>query len=107
MLTKRKIKNKVRVTFNLPAQQGDESVYLVGDFNDWDVRATPMAFMSEGYWEVRLSLRPSREYQYRYLVNGSIWRNDPAPDSYVRNEFGSENSVAATINESRTKRTDT
>jgi 1,4-alpha-glucan branching enzyme len=107
MLTKRKIKNKVRVTFTLPAQQGDESVYLVGDFNDWDVRATPMAFTSEGCWEAKLSLRPNREYQYRYLVNGTIWRNDLAADSYVLNEFGSENSVAATIIESRTKRTGT
>ena len=106
MLTKRKIKNKVRVTFSLPAQKGDESVYLVGDFNDWDVRATPMAFTSEGYWEVNLSLRPNREYQFRYLVNGSVWRNDPAADSYVRNQRGSENSVVATIIGSSMKRTD-
>ncbi len=97
MLTKRKIKNRVRITFTLPAQEGDESVYLVGDLNDWDVRATPLVFTSGGYWEVKLSLRPNREYQFRYLVNGTVWRNDSAADSYVRNQYGSKNSVVATI----------
>jgi 1,4-alpha-glucan branching enzyme len=106
MLTIRKIKNKVRVTFSLPAQEGDESVYLVGHFNDWDVRATPMASTSAGNWVVEVSLRPNREYQFRYLVNGTLWRNDPAADSFVHNQYGSENSVVAAVGESHPRRTE-
>ena len=104
MLTKRRMKNKISVTFTLPAEEGDESVQLVGDFNEWDVRATPMTLTREGSWEVKLGLKPNREYQYRYLVNGSVWRNDCAADSYVRNQSGSENSVLTTIIQSSKKR---
>lgn len=103
-MLKRKLKNKVQVNFTVPAQEGDDSAYLVGDFNDWDMRATPMARTSEGNWEVKLSLKPNREYQYRYLVNGTLWRTDPSADSYVRNPYGTENSVVSTIIEGRMKR---
>ncbi len=103
-MLKRKLKNKVQVTFTLPVQEGDESAYLVGDFNDWDVHATRMDRIDEGSWEAKVSLRPDREYQYRYLVNGTLWRTDPAADDYMRNPYGSENSVVSTFLESPIKR---
>jgi 1,4-alpha-glucan branching enzyme len=96
MLTKRKLKNKVRVIFTLPAHAGDESVRLVGDFNNWDQTAMPMARNKDGDWEVKLDLEPDQEFQFRYLVNGRVWRNDPAADGFVRNPFGSENSLVST-----------
>ncbi len=104
-MLKRKLKNKVQVTFVLPMQEGDETVCLVGDFNNWDTHLTRMVRASERTWEVKLRLAPNREYQYRYLVNGSIWRTDPAADSYVRNPYGSENSVVTTTVKSRQKQT--
>ncbi len=104
-MLKRKLKNKVQVTFVLPVQEGDETVCLVGDFNNWDMHVTPMAPASERNWEVKLRLAPNHEYQYRYLVNGRIWRTDPAADSYVRNPYGSENSVVTTTVTSRQNQT--
>ncbi len=54
---------------------------------------------------MKLDLEPDSEYQYRYLVNGLAWRNDPSADGYVRNPFGSDNSPVSTATVRRTPRT--
>ena len=43
-----------------------------------------------------LTLDPEREYQFRYLVNGTSWQNDAAADKYVPNAYGDDNSVVVT-----------
>jgi hypothetical protein len=42
-------------------------------------------------------LEPGHDYQFRYLVDGETWLNDPAADKYVPNPFGSENSVVIVV----------
>ena len=49
----------------------------------------------EANWTVTLSLDGDRDYQYRYLANGSEWHNNSAADAYLPNQFGSENSVVS------------
>ncbi len=68
-------------------------VSLVGDFNDWDVGATPMRRVSrDGLWSVVVPLAPGR-HVYSFVVDGRQWVPDEraplAPDS----EFGGENSI--------------
>jgi 1,4-alpha-glucan branching enzyme len=70
-----------------------ETVYLVGDFNDWDEEATPMKRQKDGSFQIALELDKEREYQFRYLVNGSEWHNDWQADRYVPNPFSGDNSV--------------
>jgi nucleotide-binding universal stress UspA family protein len=96
MLYKRQAGNKVQITFSLPARAGDESAVLVGDFNNWDSSQTPMQRTPEGNWEVTLHFEPNREYEYRYLVNGHIWRNDQDADGYARNIYQAYNSLVMT-----------
>ncbi|MFN8483432.1 MAG: isoamylase early set domain-containing protein [Anaerolineae bacterium] len=87
----------LRVLFELPAQFWAESVYLVGDFNDWDTAATPMTQSGpEGEWRVMLELETGKEYQFRYVADGVNWHNDSAADKYVPNDKGSDNSVVIT-----------
>jgi 1,4-alpha-glucan branching enzyme len=94
MLTKQKSRGKsVKVTFSLPKDVQGESVYLVGDFNNWDESATPMQPDGDGGFSVTVSLEKGREYQFRYLVNGIEWHNDWNADKYVQNSFGGDNSV--------------
>ena len=50
-----------------PAATG---LYLIGDFNGWDRRATPLQKLDYGVWEVFL---PDAEYQHR-LVHGSRYK---------------------------------
>jgi 1,4-alpha-glucan branching enzyme len=85
--------NTCKVTFELPAQVGAESVALVGDFNDWSPGATTMSRRKDGRFSITLSLETGRDYRYRFLVDGERWENDWDADAYVGNEFGSEDSV--------------
>lgn len=84
-----------KIIFELPPDIQGETVYLVGDFNDWKpVHAMERA---EDCWRCTVELEPGREYQFRYLVNSETWLNDPAADKYVPNPFGSENSVVVVV----------
>jgi hypothetical protein len=47
-------------------------VFLVGEFNGWDPRATPMQRTADGNWRIELPLRPGM-YRYKFMVD-SIWR---------------------------------
>ena len=47
-------------------------------------------------YRVQVELEPGREYQFRYLVDGREWYNDPQADAYVPGGHGSENGVVTT-----------
>jgi 1,4-alpha-glucan branching enzyme len=103
MLKKRYVKSRkiAKVTFELPAAElpegiKAESVYLVGEFNDWDSTATLMPRAKGGTFRVTLELEPGREYQFRYLVNGEHWHNDWQADAYVPGGLGEDNCVVVT-----------
>jgi 1,4-alpha-glucan branching enzyme len=97
MLKKQNGKSKaVKVTFSLPKDVQAETACLVGDFNNWDEKATPMKKDGEGAFSTTISLDKGREYQFRYLVNGSEWHNDWQADKYIQNTFGGDNSVVTT-----------
>jgi 1,4-alpha-glucan branching enzyme len=91
-------KGAVKVDFILPeAIAADaDTAYLVGDFNDWDEKATPMNQLKNGTFKITLDLELNREYQFRYLVNGNQWHNDWDADKYVPNPFSGDNSVIST-----------
>ena len=82
-----------RVTFVLPADAAAASASLVGDFNDWNLTAQPMKRRKDGSFTTTISLKPGREYRFRYLLDGHRWENDEAADGYVPNEHGSDDSV--------------
>ncbi|WP_462325240.1 isoamylase early set domain-containing protein [Desulfoplanes sp.] len=69
-------------------------VCLVGEFNNWDVNATPMVRLKNGSFKATLDLENGREYQFRYLVDEKEWENDGEADKFVSTPYGnSENSV--------------
>ena len=84
---------KVKVTFSMPALEGVTTLYLVGSFNDWNDTATPLVHGADGGWSAAITLDAGWAYQYRFRDQDGGWHNDWAADSYVPNEFGSENSV--------------
>jgi 1,4-alpha-glucan branching enzyme len=85
---------KVKVTFSMPALEGVTTLYLTGSFNDWADPGMPMVRGADGGWCAALTLETGWAYQYRFRDQDGGWHNDWAADSYVPNEFGSENSVA-------------
>jgi 1,4-alpha-glucan branching enzyme len=46
-----------------------QAVGLVGTFNGWDPKATPMIKDPEGNWDVAVKLPPGR-YEFRFVVDG-------------------------------------
>lgn len=80
-----------RVTFRLNQPEA-QSVYLVGNFNEWNPTLHPLRKTKKGHWSITITL-PRGRYEYRYVVDGQ-WFTDPNTER-VPNEFSSENSVIA------------
>jgi 1,4-alpha-glucan branching enzyme len=96
--TKRYLKSKPvgKVTFKLPkaAVPSGQKVHLVGDFNGWDPKATPMKKLKNGDFTVTVDLGAGREYEYRFLIDGKIWENDWEADRYTPSQVANvDNSV--------------
>lgn len=94
-----KSKPVCKVSFRLDAAEvsGVKKVQLLGDFNNWDKSAEPMTALKSNDFTATLELEAGKEYQFRYLIDGSEWKNDPEADALVANDFGEENSVVSTI----------
>ncbi len=91
-----KSKPVCKVTFRLPGEAAGsaESANIVGEFNDWNIYATPMKRLKNGSFVVTLDLKPNIEYQFRYLLDDKTWENDGEADKYVLHPYGDgENSV--------------
>jgi hypothetical protein len=69
------------------------NVSVVGDFNDWDLGSTPLNRVERnGMWSVVVPLAPGR-HRYSFVVDGTIWTQDPGGTPAVDDEFGRPNSV--------------
>lgn len=79
------------VTFRLEAPEA-RSVALAGDFNAWDPKRKPLKRRKDGVWWGTVRLSPG-SYQYKFVVNGTDWLEDPNNSNRVPNEYGSLNSV--------------
>ena len=63
-----------------------ESVYLAGDFNEWQEHELPMVRSDEGYWHARMRL-PAGEFKFRYCADGQ-WYTDFAAFGVSPGRFG-------------------
>ncbi len=81
-----------KVTFYTHKMPDVNTVYLVGDFNEWDESLEPMEKLKDGRFKATIKLDAGREYQFRYLADGE-WHNDWEADTYAPNPFSGENSV--------------
>lgn len=71
---------------------GAARVSLVGDFNAWNARATPMRTSDDGRtWLVALPLAPGR-HVYAFVVDGDVVA-DPAAPRTAGDDFGVPSSV--------------
>jgi hypothetical protein len=68
-----------------------KSVFVVGNFNDWDATRTPLTLSADSVWTGNLTLMPGR-YEYQLVVDGK-WIADPGAQQTAASEFGAANSV--------------
>jgi hypothetical protein len=73
---------------------GDRATHvtLVGEFNEWNARATPMQRAPDGRWRVALAVPPGR-HTYAFVVNDSVWTADPTAPRAPERWFDSPRSV--------------
>jgi isopenicillin-N N-acyltransferase like protein len=74
-------KEKYEVTFRYRPVGRPHEVYLAGTFNDWKPTALKMTGPDkDGYYQASIQLRAGR-YEYKFVVNGEVWRRDPHNDA--------------------------
>jgi 1,4-alpha-glucan branching enzyme len=94
-----KSKDVCKVTFSLPpdTEQAISSIEVLGDFNNWITgKGTMMKKQKDKSFKVTMSFEKGKEYEFRYLINSSIWSNEENADKQVPTPYGSENSVLVT-----------
>ncbi len=78
------------VTFRYKAPNA-ERVFLAGSFNDWSADAKPMAREGDEF-VATLDLKAG-EHEYKFVVDGKDWREDPLNPETKDNGLGGKNSV--------------
>jgi len=64
-----------------------EAVYLAGTFNDWKMTDKKLSGPDEeGFYTTELNLAAGR-YEYKFVLNGEIWKGDPGARHLTR-EYG-------------------
>lgn len=79
---------RVQFVFVAPKAQ---RVAVVGDFNDWDIAAAPLA-SAGGVWSGQLEV-PYGRHDYAFVVDGERWVRDPNAPQAPADEFGAGYSV--------------
>ncbi|AGC75316.1 AMP-activated protein kinase-like protein [Nonlabens dokdonensis] len=88
-----KSKPVCKVTFTLPMEEAKNAA-VIGSFNEWDQKATPLKKLKNGTFKTTVDLETSNSYEFRYVVDGTTYLNEEQADSYAWNDYaGAENSV--------------
>lgn len=90
--------NSCKVTFVLPKEsfhaESANTVKVLGEFNDWNWEEGLTMKPAKNAFQASIKLDAGKSYQFRYVVEGQGWLNDPAADRYVPSPFpGIDNSV--------------
>ncbi len=84
----KKNRKKIRLTLHAPQAK---TVFLAGDFNQWNPEKHGLKKGKSGAWEATLMLTPST-YEYKFIVDGE-WQMDPANRRTCQNSFGTRNNL--------------
>ncbi|MEV6012945.1 isoamylase early set domain-containing protein [Streptomyces sp. NPDC051976] len=82
MLERTRSKNAIEITFVLPADHPCGDVSVVGDFNDWQPGAHPLAVRKDGTRAVTVSIPAERRVHFRYLAHGDYWFDEESADGH-------------------------
>ncbi len=89
MTTTQKVKRR-RVNFSIGARPGC-TVCVAGTFNNWSPTKKLTAKPGGDVYKGSLLLDPG-QYEYKFVID-DIWCIDPENTEFVRNDYGSLNSV--------------
>ncbi|KJD31952.1 glycoside hydrolase [Tamlana nanhaiensis] len=82
-----------KVTFEITPDEA-KKVSVVGSFNKWSAKANPLKKLKSGTFKGTIDLEKDSSYEFKYLIDETVYTNDEAADAYAWNDFaGAENSV--------------
>jgi len=67
------------------------TVSLAGDFNGW--RATPLKRNDSGLWTININAPRRGRFEYKFIINGQRWLEDPNNGMKAPDNHGGLNSV--------------
>lgn len=70
-----------------------DSVSVAGDFNGWSQLATPLKRSSSGLWSTEIVVPPADRFEYKFVINGNRWLEDPSNGMKAPDAYGGLNSV--------------
>jgi serine protease AprX len=70
-----------------------ERVSLAGDFNGWDPLATPLKRNDSGLWSTEIAITATGRLEYKFIVDGRRWLEDPSNGMKTPDNHGGLNSV--------------
>ncbi len=80
-----KSKPVCKVTFTVPAEEAN-NVAVVGSFNEWNKKATPLKKLKNGSFKGTVDLALGSSYEFRYLVDGEFI-NEQEADAFAWNDY--------------------
>ena len=86
-----KTKDYCKVKFTFTTDNAD-SIQILGLNNDWK-QAVVMSKKKDGSFSADVNLPKESKHEFKYLVNESMWLNEPEADAVEPNMFGGSNSV--------------
>ncbi len=86
-----KTKDYCKVKFSFTPEKA-ETVEILGLNSDWK-HAVIMSKKKDGSFSADVNLPKDSTHEFKYLVNETLWVNDPEADKEVPNVFGGSNSV--------------
>jgi serine protease AprX len=70
-----------------------KSVSVAGDFNEWDPFVTPLKRNGSGLWTTEIIAPRAGRVEYKFIVNGQRWIEDPSNGMKAPDNYGGLNSV--------------
>ena len=93
MFKRSKAGGAVKVTFALDADQFDQPVSVLGDFNDWDPLAHPLKKRRNGTLSATVELPVGQAVRFKYLAGDGSWFCDPVADTVTNDEYHTVDSL--------------
>jgi len=69
------------------------SVSVAGDFNEWSRVATPLKRNESGLWFTEIVVPGTGRFEYKFIIDGQRWIEDPSNGMKAPNDYGGLNSV--------------
>jgi 1,4-alpha-glucan branching enzyme len=68
-------------------------VSVAGDFNEWSPITTPLKRNGSGLWSTDIVVPSAGRFEYKFIIDGQRWIDDPSNGMKVPDNYGGLNSV--------------